>query len=288
VLVAHDEPGIVDLLRGLIEAQALSVECHDLLDDALERIATDEIDVVVTAWDQPLGAELYRRVLEQQRERRHRFVFVIEEIPEKLAEAAARGRVVRLDDLPGLLAAIEGRLRRRPARPRLLLADDDPDQLAAFADLLSIHGFDITTVDGGNAAIERLERASFDVVLSDWSMTEGSGATLHAWIAANRPDLLGTLVFLTGGDVMEVRARVGSVPVMPKGQDSPPLLALLRASIVEARLARGTPAHGTRMVSAADATVQLPPAKPLPPIPAPPSFELAGEPDQSKSQCVPV
>jgi CheY-like chemotaxis protein len=278
-LLVHDEPGIVDLLRESLEAHGIEVECHDALELALARVPADEIDVVVTAWDRPLGAELYRRVLETHRDRRHRFVFVIDEIPAKLAEAAAGRRVVRLDDRPALLAAIDARLRKLrtgPALPRLLLADDDPEQLAAFAELLAAHGFEVATVTGGNAAIDLIGRTRFDVVLSDWLMPDGSGAALHAWITANRPDLSSAIVFVTGGDVMEVRARVGAVPVVPKGQDSPPLLAHLRRSVIEARLARGTPARGIRAVSAEGLPLE---PMPMPAIPPPPAFSLPEEPE---------
>jgi DNA-binding NtrC family response regulator len=246
VVLVHDEPGIVDLLHGLFDAHGLAVDARATLDDALERIARDDFDVVVTAWDQALGLELYRRALEMRREVRHRFVFVIDEIPSRLADVAARGRLRRLDDLPGLLAAVDAsvlRQRGTRARTRLLLVDGDPDQLAAMADLLAAEDFDVSTAPGARVAIALLERAAYDVVLSEWSMSDGSGDELHAWIATERPELLPALVFMTGGDVAAVSARV-AVPVLPKGQDSPPLLAQLRRAPIDARFAIGTRRRG--------------------------------------------
>jgi hypothetical protein len=54
------------------------------------------------------------------------------------------------------------------------------------------------------------------------------------------------LEFLTGGDITAVRNEVAPVPVLPKGQDSPQLLALLRAPRARGsgRIATGTPTHG--------------------------------------------
>jgi CheY-like chemotaxis protein len=243
VLVVHDEEAIVDLLRGFFEAQGYTVATSSTFDDAIACVNRADA-VVLAAWDRTLGQQLFRWVADGRRDLRHRFVFVVDELTEATAEGAARGRIVPLHDLGALLDAVANRLarlRQRPARPRVLLAEDDPDQRAAICDLLAGEGFEVDAVAGGHAAIARLERGTFDAVLSDWTMPEGSGIELYAWLASRRPELLSALVFLTGGDVTSIRTEVAPVPVLPKGQDSPQLLGLLRQPRA---IAAGTPTHG--------------------------------------------
>lgn len=248
VLVVHDEEAVVDLLRGFYEAQGFAVETCSTFDDAVVRM-TDSDAVVVAAWDRPLGQRLFRWVAEEHRELRHRFVFVVDELSDATAEGAVRGRIVALHDLGALLDAVANRLARlraRVSRPRVLLAEDDPEQRAAIGDLLVAEGFEVDAVGGAHAAIARLERIRFDAVLADWQMPEGSGIELHHWVASRRPELLDAMVFLTGGDVAAARTEVAPVPVLPKGQDSPQLLALLRAPRARGSrpIATGTPTHG--------------------------------------------
>jgi CheY-like chemotaxis protein len=245
VLVVHDEEAIVDLLRGFFEAQGFAVDACTTLGDAVAFVCgTDSI--VVAAWDRALGQKLYRWVAEERRDLRHRFVFVVDELSQSTAEGASRGRIVPLHDLGALLDAVANRRVRlqRPARPRVLVAEDDPDQRSAISELLAREGFEVDAVGGGHEAIARLEGASFDAVLSDWQMPQGSGVEIYAWMASRRPELLDSLIFLTGGDVTAVRTEVAPVPVLPKGQDSPPLLSLLRAPRGSGRIATGTPTHG--------------------------------------------
>jgi DNA-binding response OmpR family regulator len=233
VILLHDDEAIVDLLRGLFEAHGYVVDGCTMLDAAIDCVSACDPGavVIVTAWDRGIGQSLWHWVGDQRRELRHRLVFVVDEITEDMSEVAARGRIVPLADLAGLLDAMSARLGRAappPQSPRLLLAEDDPDQLVAMTEILGDEGFEVHPVAGGRAAIELLEETTFDAVLSDWVMPDGSGAELFAWIARSRPDLLGNLVFITGGDLAPIQAQVGSVAVLPKGQDSPALLALLR------------------------------------------------------------
>jgi CheY-like chemotaxis protein len=247
LLLGHDEAEIIDLLRGLFDAHGFAVEECRTLAGATARI--DDVGVVVVACDRPLGQEIYRAAIARDRDLRRRFLFVADRIPAELTRAAERGRVVLLGDLPTLVAsasAIAAQPDRRPPRLRLLLVEDDPEQRDPMADLLGALGFDVTAVAGGRAAIARLAEADFDVVLSDWTMADGDGAELHAWAAAQRPELVARLVFMTGGDIREVAARVGA-EVIPKGQDSPELCRRLRDVAGAARLAAGTPPRGVEL-----------------------------------------
>lgn len=119
--------------------------------------------------------------------------------------------------------------------PRLLVVEDDPDQLAAMTELLGTVGFEVVAASGVQAAQLLLESTRVDAVLSDWCMTDGTGAELYHWIHDHRPDFVGSLVFITGGDVAAARAYAGPALVLPKGQDSRELAAALAHAVANSR-----------------------------------------------------
>ncbi|MCA9677680.1 MAG: response regulator [Kofleriaceae bacterium] len=213
---------VVDLLTGLFDANGFAVEACAGPEAARARIDAGGVDAVMVGWPSDASAVLYRWVARDHRELRRRFVFVVEQLPAELREQALRRHAVPLDDLVTLLAVAAE--VTRAARPRMLLVDDDPDQLGAMALFLEEAGFEISTAGSGKEATAMLARAAYDVILSDWQMPDGSGRDLHDWIARARPALLHRLVFITGGDVEAARAHADDVVVVPKGQDSQHLL----------------------------------------------------------------
>jgi CheY-like chemotaxis protein len=102
--------------------------------------------------------------------------------------------------------------------------------------LLGDVGFQVTAAESGNAAIAQLDAGDFDVVVTDWHMPDGSGADLYRWMCTMRPWALDRMIVLTGGAVAEAEKVAVGVPVVPKGQDSATLLALLAST---ARRTRG-------------------------------------------------
>ncbi len=88
---------------------------------------------------------------------------------------------------------------RIPARARVLIVDDEVSLTSSLRMLLD-HDHDVTTVTAGEAACGLLLHGpSFDLVLCDIMMPGVSGMDLHARVAASRPELLGRIVFMTGG-----------------------------------------------------------------------------------------
>ena len=62
-----------------------------------------------------------------------------------------------------------------PARPRLLVVDDEPAVRTAFSLSLRRAGFDVATAADGLAALDLLRRESFAVVLLDYGMPRLDG-----------------------------------------------------------------------------------------------------------------
>jgi CheY-like chemotaxis protein len=244
-VVVHDDAQVNDVLSGMLDANGFHVELATTIEAARTRIAAGRVDVVLVVYDRPLGGEFGRWAATQALAIRSRFVYLVDEIPPGLAWASNRKRVARTDDLPGVLAVAttmaERPATRRPTStdtqspqsrsPKLLLAEDDPAQLVEFTALLTAEGFTVVRASSGHVASALLASGGFDVVLSDWEMSDGSGAYLYDWVLSNKPPLAAKMVFMTGGDTNPAIARVGPSRVIPKGQDSPQLLACLHDAL---------------------------------------------------------
>jgi PAS domain S-box-containing protein len=93
-----------------------------------------------------------------------------------------------------------------PAR-RALVVDDEQEIAESLADFLSIEGFACDIAVGGAEAQLRLEEGQYDLIVSDLRMPGIDGPQLHAWIAAERPELLDRVAFATGDTLGAAAAR---------------------------------------------------------------------------------
>jgi signal transduction histidine kinase/ActR/RegA family two-component response regulator len=119
-------------------------------------------------------------------------------------------------------------------RPHVILADDEPLAAAEIASFLCDHGYRVTTVAGGNAALAAylLDRA--DVVVTDLHMPEGDGVALITRLKQEAPTLpIIALTVLAGDEPARARAA-GAVMVLSK----PLGLANIQAQIARMLAAR--------------------------------------------------
>lgn len=95
----------------------------------------------------------------------------------------------------------------QPASYELLLVDDEPNLLRAYARILG-QRHKPTTALGGRQAIEVLERMGprFDAIVCDLLMPDVDGVDLHGWVKEHQPGLEQHMVFVTGG-AATLRAR---------------------------------------------------------------------------------
>jgi PAS domain S-box-containing protein len=93
------------------------------------------------------------------------------------------------------------------AAKRALVIDDEVEIAEALADFLSIEGYASDIAIGGGPAKAWLAERDYDLVVSDIRMPGIDGPALHAWVAANRPDLLPRLAFATGDTLGAVAAN---------------------------------------------------------------------------------
>jgi len=79
-----------------------------------------------------------------------------------------------------------------------LVVDDEPSVVELVTTLLRQAGWDVDVATGGRAALERLRRARYDLVVSDLRMPDGSGEALFHAATAERRDLTARFLFMTG------------------------------------------------------------------------------------------
>ena len=107
----------------------------------------------------------------------------------------------------------------RQALP-LLLIEDEHSVLEFIRIALERNGYSCTAADSAADGIRLLERGSFAGIISDMRTPGGaSGADVHEWIVAHRPELKEKMLFITGDtvneDTMKALVRTG-VPYIEK------------------------------------------------------------------------
>ena len=105
---------------------------------------------------------------------------------------------------------------------RVLVVDDEPMMGSAIGRVLAEH--DVSALTSARTALKRiLAGERYDVILCDVMMPDFSGMDLYEAIAAQAPDLLDRLVFVTGGaytpDAIEFLERIANrrleKPILP-------------------------------------------------------------------------
>jgi DNA-binding NtrC family response regulator len=87
-------------------------------------------------------------------------------------------------------------VQRRPVRGRVLVVEDEDYVRQSLTELLDARGFDVAAARSAEEALERLERASVDLVLSDLKLSGADGLALVRRLRARYSDL--PVVILTG------------------------------------------------------------------------------------------
>lgn len=102
----------------------------------------------------------------------------------------------------------------------LLLIEDERSVMDFMRTALERSGYRCAMASSAAEGIRLLERGAFSGIISDMRTPGGaSGADVHSWIMANRPELCGRLLFITGDtvneDTMKTLVRTG-VPYIEK------------------------------------------------------------------------
>jgi DNA-binding NtrC family response regulator len=86
----------------------------------------------------------------------------------------------------------------------ILLIEDERSVMDFMRMALERSGYTCAMASSAAEGIKLLERGAFSGIISDMRTPGGaSGADVHAWIVANRPELRDKLIFITGDTVNE-------------------------------------------------------------------------------------
>lgn len=131
-----------------------------------------------------------------------------------------------------------------PQHPRTLIADDEPDILAALRLLLKSDGYEPETVSSPAAVLEAIQRRQYDVVLIDLNYARDTtsgreGIDLISRIQAVDPSLPIVVMTAWGTVDLAVEAmRRGVRDFVKKPWENPRLLQTLRKQVRHARARR--------------------------------------------------
>jgi CheY-like chemotaxis protein len=77
---------------------------------------------------------------------------------------------------------------RESSGRRILVVDDEPAVCEALKEMLEFDGHAVQTTGSGKEALSLFERGSFDVVITDYAISDMRGDKLAAAIKQRRPD----------------------------------------------------------------------------------------------------
>lgn len=128
--------------------------------------------------------------------------------------------------------------RAEPARPAVLIVDDEPDLLELVSLTLSRMNLRTRTASDVATARKLLKSESFDLCLTDMRLPDGDGLDLVAWIQENRASLPVAVITAHGNVESAVRAlKLGAFDFVSKPLDLGVLRKLVGSAI---RLSAGS------------------------------------------------
>jgi CheY-like chemotaxis protein len=86
------------------------------------------------------------------------------------------------------------------------VVDDEVEIADLLRTLLEEAGHEVSTAESGLVALELLDMARFDAIVSDLRMPDMDGAELWRQVRERHPDLAGRMVFVTG-DTLSASAQ---------------------------------------------------------------------------------
>lgn len=117
-------------------------------------------------------------------------------------------------------------------RPEVLVVEDDQQTREALKRVLEEYGCVVDTAADGEAAVDLIDRKRYTAIILDIALPKLSGTDVMEYVASTTPDLLESIIVVTGLSVGEIRKLFPTVcetlskPVIPSR-----LLASLRRCV---------------------------------------------------------
>lgn len=86
--------------------------------------------------------------------------------------------------------------RARKARPRILVVDDEPSIREVLSKTLALAEYDVDVANDGQAALERLRAAEYDLLITDLKMPGVDGLTVIREVRRSNPAI--PIIIVTG------------------------------------------------------------------------------------------
>lgn len=91
----------------------------------------------------------------------------------------------------------------------VLVIEDEHSVMLFLRSALERSGYNVVSAPNGAEGLRLLERGAYVGVVSDMRTPGGvTGADVHAWITANRPELANRILFITGDTVNPETASI--------------------------------------------------------------------------------
>jgi len=106
-------------------------------------------------------------------------------------------------------------------RPTVLIVEDDTATREALCRVLEDEGYLVDLAVDGEKAVGRLAQKAYDAIVLDIALPKLSGTDVMEYIASTRPQMLESIVVVTGLDVGEIRKLFPTIcetlskPVIP-------------------------------------------------------------------------
>ena len=81
---------------------------------------------------------------------------------------------------------------------RVLLVEDEPVVRRLFTTILCSDGFEVRTTGLISEAKKLMSEETFDLIVSDYSLSDGTADEFYDWIKKNYADLSGKFILTTG------------------------------------------------------------------------------------------
>src|SRR5476649_192013 len=134
-----------------------------------------------------------------------------------------------------------------PAKPVLLIVDDDQELCALLVEYLAPEGFAVELLGNGSAALERLSRAPPDLVVLDVMLPELSGFEVLRRIRAT--SAVPVIMLTARGEEVDrvVGLELGADDYLPKPLNPRELVARMRAILRRSLLPEPQPGRRDRI-----------------------------------------
>jgi two-component system response regulator PilR (NtrC family) len=134
-------------------------------------------------------------------------------------------------------SVVDAPVDETPAKPRILVVDDEPSMRDMLRIVLRRDGYDVLVAENGRQAIGMLERERVDLLLSDIRMAEVSGVDVLRAAKQNNSDIIAFMMTAFASTETAVEAmRLGAVDYFTKPFSMDELRLKVRQHVEASRL----------------------------------------------------